>query len=132
MSDRPSEIWCKTGLYWNYVEDWSEGSWWDNGESGGEKYVRAARIEELEGERDEALNQLDSARHSISVLEKRAKTFCDGWGIADKGRIEAEAKLAKAVKALEFLDENYRLIWGVTARAKMRTTLAELKGETDE
>ena len=38
----------------------------------------AARIEELEaklaqavGERDEALNQLDGARHSVDVLEKR-------------------------------------------------------------
>ena len=29
------------------------------------------RIKELEAERDEALNQLDSARHSIGVLEKR-------------------------------------------------------------
>ena len=45
---------------------------------------------------------------------------------------ELEAKLAKAVSVLKFLDENYRLIWGVTARAKMRTTLAELKGERDE
>ena len=45
---------------------------------------------------------------------------------------ELEAKLAKAVSVLKFLDENYRLIWGDTARAKVRTTLAELKGETDE
>ena len=29
------------------------------------------RIEKLEAERDEALNQLDSARHSIDVLERR-------------------------------------------------------------
>lgn len=61
----------------------------------------ANRIEELEAERNEALNQLDSALYSISVLEKRAKTFCDGWGIADKGRIEAEAKLNDQTQLIE-------------------------------
>ena len=59
------------------------------------------RIEELEAERNEALNQLDSALYSISVLEKRAKTFCDGWEIADKGRIEAEAKLNDQTHLIE-------------------------------
>ena len=51
---------------------------------------------------------------------------------AQRQVVAAEAKLAKAVSVLKFLDENYRLLWGVTARAKMRATLAELKGETDE
>jgi len=46
---------------------------------------------------------------------------------AQRQVVAAEAKLAKAVSVLKFLDENYRLI-----RAKMRATLAELKGETDE
>lgn len=46
----------------------------------------ADRIEALVKERDEALNQLDSARHSVDVLEKR---------LTDK-----MAKLAKAVEAL--------------------------------
>ena len=106
-------------------------------------------------ERDEALNQLDSARHSIGVLEKRVKTFCDGWGIADKGRIEAEAKLAtcekyrdayaemdrigteayrdleakleKVVKVLEtIVDQNG---YADDPWGIARTTLAELKGE---
>lgn len=59
MTDRPREIWCDTGLYWDYVEDWSEGSWRDNDDSGGEKYVRADRIEELEAELEIALEALE-------------------------------------------------------------------------
>jgi len=111
------------------------------------------RIEELTGERDEALNQLDSARHSVAVLEKRVKTFSEGWGIADKGRIEAEAKLAKAVEAA--IDTGASLAAAISLlerggkkaapsnkmfdqmmvdyRASLertRTTLAELKGDT--
>jgi chromosome segregation ATPase len=35
----------------------------------------ADRIEALVRERDEALNQLDSARHSVDVLEKRVAHF---------------------------------------------------------
>ena len=40
--------------------------------------ARLDRIEELEAERDEALNQLDSARHSIGVLEKRVAMLLKG------------------------------------------------------
>ena len=102
----------------------------------------ADRIEELETklakavkERDEALNQLDSARHSVDVLEKRVKTFCDGWGVADKGRIEAETNLAKAVEALEFygklIGEKHECPWHMNSDdfgEKARATLEELKG----
>ena len=126
-----------------------EGATWDD------DLAAAARIEELEKERDEALNQLDSARHSIAVLEKRVKTFSEGWGVADKGRLEAEAKLAKAVKAavdtcaslaaaISLLDRggkkaapsnkmfdqmmaDYR-----ASLERTRTTLAELKGKKDD
>ena len=45
---------------------------------------------------------------------------------------ELEAKLAKAVKFIEFLDENYRHSWGETARLKMRTLHAELTGGKDD
>ena len=101
----------------------------------------ADRIEELQQERGEALNQLDSARHSVAVLEKRVKTFSDGWGVADKGRIEAEAKLAKAVEALTVIDAldpaglidgcSHSAIRGLVLRMgeTSRTTLAELTGE---
>lgn len=47
MGDKPTEIWCKSGLYYDFKDDWSEGSWSaDNW--GGEKYVRADLFEELE------------------------------------------------------------------------------------
>jgi hypothetical protein len=45
---------------------------------------------------------------------------------------ELEAKLAKAVAFIEFLDENYRHVWGETARLKIRTLHAELKGGKDD
>ena len=54
------------------------------------------KVRLLEAERDEALNQLDSANHSLEVLEKRVRTFVDG-------RTKAEAKLAKSVERLEKL-----------------------------
>ena len=73
------------------------------------------------------ITTMESADLVLRMHDKLAAGFTAGDRIE-----ELEAKLAKAVKALEFLDENYRLIWGVTARAKMRTTLAELKGEMDE
>jgi hypothetical protein len=41
-------------------------------------------------------------------------------------------KLAKAVAFIEFLDENYRHVWGETARLKIRTLHAELTGGKDE
>jgi hypothetical protein len=48
-------------------------------------------------------------------------------------RIEGlEAQLAKAVAFIEFLDENYRHVWGETARLKIRTLHAELTGGKDE
>ena len=45
---------------------------------------------------------------------------------------ELETKLEKAVLFVEFLDENYRHVWGDTARTKVRRLYAELKAETDE
>lgn len=43
---------------------------------------------------------------------------------------ELEAKLAKSLAFLGFLDENYRHVFGDTARAKIRELHAELKGNT--
>jgi hypothetical protein len=34
-------------------------------------YLCGKKLHQLQEERDEALNQLDSARHSVNVLEKR-------------------------------------------------------------
>lgn len=47
MSKTPKEIWCTSGQYYDYVTDWSNGSW-SRSSDGGVKYVRADRLEELE------------------------------------------------------------------------------------
>lgn len=62
----------------------------------------AATIARLEGERDEALNQLDSARHSVDALMQRGLVF--------KERAEAaEAKVAALMAALERISRFTRL-----------------------
>jgi hypothetical protein len=101
--------------------------------------IKCPRCAELEAklakaveERDEALNQLDSARHSVAVLEKRVKTFCDGWGLADKGRLEAEAKLAKAVEFTKGVIRHAGNSGDDYLAEQARATLAELKGQGDE
>lgn len=63
----------------------------------------ADRIEALVKERDEAINQLDSARHSVDVLEKRVAHFMS--------RAEQmEAALRKIGKT--YPADNMRLIHG--------------------
>jgi hypothetical protein len=95
-------------------------------------------IEALTAERDETLNQLDSARHSVDVLEKRVafvegerrKTF-QALLKVKKIRDEVEAKLAKAAEALEVIRDRkyYRMAPGITAQVIARATLAEIEGE---
>lgn len=85
-----------------------------------------------EAERDEALNQLDSARHSVEVLEKRVKTFCEGWGVADKGRVEAETKLAKALAFTSGVIRHAGNSGDDYLAGVARATIAKLKGTTDE
>lgn len=44
MIEAPKEIWCETGLYYDFKEDWSEGSWrnyYDNYGDANVKYIRA-------------------------------------------------------------------------------------------
>jgi len=48
MSKAPKEIWCSTGLYYEYKTDWSEGEWHARPDFSCVKYVRADCIEELE------------------------------------------------------------------------------------
>lgn len=72
------------------------------------------RIEELEASKNEALNQLDSALYSVSVLEKRVKSLIDE-------NADLKAKLAKAVYSIE----NLTIAIGMGGDLA-RTTLAEL------
>jgi chromosome segregation ATPase len=105
----------------------------------------ADRIEKLEAERDEALNQLDSARHSVDVLEKRVafvegerrKTFQALLKVT-KIHDDVEAKLRKCVGALGDIsdgepewpdDPQKELDW---CRNRAKRAIAELKGQNDE
>ena len=60
------------------------------------------------------------------MLVERDKTFNL---MLDRAQT-AEAKLAKAAGLIQFLDKEYQHVWGVTAKSKIRTTLAELKVDT--
>jgi chromosome segregation ATPase len=122
----------------------------------------ADRIEALTKERDEAVNQQDSARHSVDVLAKRGRAMiAENAKLHD--RIEAliaerddyahklmqanntytemhleierlSDKLAKAVEALEDISGNGNAA-GRNPQLmadKARATLAEIKGESHE
>lgn len=67
MSKTPKEIWCRSGLYYEYVKDWSEGSWSPTND-GGVKYVRADRIKELEAENAQLKAQLAKAVEALQTI----------------------------------------------------------------
>jgi len=141
MSEAPERIWA----WWDDAYD--VGLLNEHGDkrytpNDAKEYVRADRIEELENERDEALNQLDSARHSVDVLEKRVafvenerrKTFQALLKVT-KIHDEVEAKLAKAMEALDeavyLLAPDEKDMVRQAGVYRIVTTLAELKGEQD-
>jgi hypothetical protein len=76
--------------------------------------IIADRIEELEAK--------------LATCEKYRNAYAECDRIGTQAVRDLEAKLAKAVAFIEFLDENYRHVWGETARLKIRTLHAELKG----
>ena len=61
MIEAPKEIWCSTGLYYEYKTDWSEGEWSVRPDLSHIKYVRADRIEELEDKLSELLTTVEQA-----------------------------------------------------------------------
>jgi len=58
MCKAPKEIWCSTGLYYEYKTDWSEGEWHARPDFSCVKYVRADRIEELEDKLAKAMEHV--------------------------------------------------------------------------
>ena len=111
MSETPNEIWCDTGLYYDYKTDWSEGSWRNNDNCGGVKYVRADHIEELEAK--------------LATCEKYKAAYAECDRIGTQAVRDLEAKLAK-FEAMSMQDfANY-------LTCKSMTALSALKGETDE
>jgi len=75
MSDKPKEIWCDTGLYYDYKEDWSEGSWRNNDNCGGVKYVRSDRIKELEAKLSKSEALLAKAVEALERIEDASRYF---------------------------------------------------------
>jgi hypothetical protein len=76
MSEAPKEIWCSTGLYYEYKKDWSEGEWSARPDFAAIKYVRADRIEELEAKLAKAVDAL------VQIVGKKYYAD-DPWGIAN-------------------------------------------------
>jgi len=64
--------------------------------------TQAARIAELEAELDEALNQLDSLRHSVDVLEGKTKGVTDdSINLCERIAGEKDAAWNAALEAAE-------------------------------
>jgi uncharacterized coiled-coil DUF342 family protein len=77
----------------------------------------ADRVEALIAERDE--------------YHGEAMAYIEKWGAARKAQDEAEAKLVKAVEALEYYAVE-ALPWEADDSLRARATLAEIKGESHE
>lgn len=80
----PERIWAGTGLYYDYVQDWSEGSWGLDGL--GVEYIRADHVDALlKAEREKALdasheymmNQYGSSPLAHPVDRKRILAFIE-------------------------------------------------------
>ncbi len=66
----PERIWASTGLYYDYVQDWSEGSWGLEGL--GVEYIRADHVDTLlKAEREKALRE---AAEVAGVKPRRGQT----------------------------------------------------------
>jgi hypothetical protein len=70
MIEAPKEIWCSTGLYYEYKTDWSEGEWSVRPDLSHIKYVRADRIEELEDKLAKAIPLLNRIKsHKVFYMD---------------------------------------------------------------
>ena len=93
-------------------------------------------VEPARGALEALLRKGDAMADRIEELEAHLlSATMDGYDMAKheyRDRIEElEAKLAKTAHFIVFLDENYRHVFGDTARKKIRSIYAELKGNTD-
>ena len=90
MSKTPKEIWCRSGLYYEYVKDWSEGSWSPTND-GGVKYVRADRIEELEAKLAKTMDALAGVDKFVRDLSPFADpSHCPAPALAKACEVYAE------------------------------------------
>lgn len=79
----PERIWASTGLYYDYVQDWSEGSWGLEGL--GVEYIRADHVDTLlKAEREKALHEAAE----VCFAEKWKPKCSTDWVLARvKGHI---------------------------------------------
>ena len=77
----------------------------------------------------EAADRIETLTKEREQWRRAAETRAEGWKISDDARIEAEAKLEKAVEGLKriCMQPDYRL---PSPQEIARTTLAEIKGDT--
>jgi hypothetical protein len=104
MSEAPKEIWCSTGLYYEYKKDWSEGEWSTGPDFATIKYVRADRIEELE--------------RNILAAERLLKRLARWLDLSDEE--------LNNLTIGSIVDDHRKM------RADVNAAIAALKGETDE
>ena len=95
MSEAPNEIWCDTGLYYEYKTDWSEGSWRNNDNCGGVKYVRADRIEEFEERLKAATDDAKAAEAYAEELEATLRKL-EYWFDTDQEILDVMGNNEKA------------------------------------
>ena len=78
------------------------------------------------------IRTLDEERDRIEELAALHQAAVQDALAAEAYAEELEAKLAKAANFIVFLDENYRHVFGDTARQKIRELHEELKGQNDD
>ena len=139
MSDAPERIWIAP---WR-EGDWSEGDWDDNeGKTLNEKpciqYVRADRIEALTEQLSAARQDAKAAEDELEMQEQEACMMENDYIKLEKERDALEAKLAKAVEALQdaesqlvYLDKRLPTGTTPTILTRIRAALI-LKGESHE
>jgi chromosome segregation ATPase len=79
----------------------------------------AARIAELEAERDNALNNLDSVQHDVTVLERRAGEFKARADRLSAMLKEAEEFARKVAAGWEARDSAHALLARLEAREEV-------------
>ena len=96
MSEAPTEIWCSTGLYYEYKKDWSEGEWSAGPNLASIKYVRADRIEELERNILAAERRLKRLARWLDLSDDELNNLPIGLIIDDHKKMQADVKAALA------------------------------------
>jgi len=96
MSKPPKEIWCSTGLYYEYKTDWSEGEWSVGPDFAAIKYVRFDHIEALERNISAAKKQLERLAKWLDLSDEELNNLTIGSIIDDHRKMQADVNAAIA------------------------------------